>query len=47
LLPEEHEPEKGQVVILGHSFWQRRFGGDRNIINRNITLDGAVTPLLA
>src|ERR1700752_31684 len=38
--PEEYEPEKGQVVILGYSFWQRRFGGDRNIINRNITLDG-------
>ena len=39
--PEEHEPGKGQVVILGHGFWQRRYGGDRNIINRNVTLDGA------
>jgi putative ABC transport system permease protein len=38
--PEEYEPNKGQVVILGHSFWQRRFGGDPNIVNRNITLDG-------
>ncbi len=40
-LPEEHEPGKGQVVILGHAFWQRRYGGDKNIINRSITLDGA------
>jgi putative ABC transport system permease protein len=40
-LPEEHERGKGQVVILGYNFWQRRFGGDRNIINRSITLDGA------
>jgi putative ABC transport system permease protein len=39
--PEEYEPNKGQVVILGYGLWQRRFGGDRNIINRNITLDGA------
>jgi putative ABC transport system permease protein len=39
-LPEEYERGKGQVVILGHNFWQRRFGGDRNIINRSITLDG-------
>jgi putative ABC transport system permease protein len=39
-LPDEHERGKGQVVILGHAFWQRRFGGDRSIINRNITLDG-------
>ncbi len=40
-VPEEHEPGKEQAVILSHSFWQRRYGGDRNIINRSITLDGA------
>ncbi len=40
-LPEEHEPGKGQVVMLGHAFWQRRYGGDKNVTNRNITLDGA------
>lgn len=40
-LPEEYEHGQGQVVILGHNFWQRRYGGDRNIINRSITLDGA------
>src|SRR5829696_246460 len=39
-LPEEHERGKGQAVILGHSFWQRRYGGDKSIINRNVTLDG-------
>lgn len=39
-LNEEHEPGKGRVVILGHAFWQRRFGGDPAIINKSITLDG-------
>ncbi|HKG60270.1 MAG TPA: ABC transporter permease [Pyrinomonadaceae bacterium] len=39
-LPEEHERGNGQVVILGYNFWQRRFGGDKNIINRTLTLDG-------
>lgn len=39
-LPEEHERGKDRVVILGHGFWQRRYGGDKSIINRNITLDG-------
>src|SRR5215203_5919532 len=39
--PEEHERGKGQVVILSHAFWQRRYGGDTTIINRTITLDGA------
>ena len=38
---EEHEPGKGRVVILGHNLWQRRYGGDRNIVNRNVTLDGS------
>jgi putative ABC transport system permease protein len=38
-LSEEYEPGKGQVVILGHDFWQRRFGGDRSIVNKTITLD--------
>jgi len=36
---EEYEVGKGRVVILDHALWQRRYGGDRNIINRNITLD--------
>src|ERR1700738_466457 len=40
-LAEEYEPGKGQAVILGHSFWQRRYGGDQKIINQAITLDGA------
>lgn len=38
---EEHERGRANVVILGHAFWQRRYGGDRNIVNRTITLDGA------
>ena len=43
---EEHEPGKGRVVIMGHGFWQRRYGADRNIINRNITLDGDVCTVI-
>ncbi len=31
---EEHE------VVLNEAFWQRRFGGDRNIINSKMVLDG-------
>jgi putative ABC transport system permease protein len=40
-LPDEYEPGKGQVVILGHAFWQRRYGADQKIINRAITLNGS------
>lgn len=39
-LAEEYQPGKGQIVILGHAFWQRRYGGDPQIVNKAITLDG-------
>jgi predicted permease len=29
-----------RVVVLSHSYWQQRFGSDRNVIGRNILLDG-------
>jgi len=38
-LPKEDEPGN-HVVILSHGLWQRRFGADRGIIGRNVTLDG-------
>jgi len=38
--PEEYQLGKDQVVIIGYGLWQRRFGGDRNVVGRNVTLDG-------
>src|SRR5262249_35047406 len=32
-------PGKNKVVVLSHAFWQRRFGGDRSLVNKNITLN--------
>jgi len=40
LLPEEESAPGGHpVVVLSHAFWQRRFGGDSNIIGRTLTLN--------
>ena len=36
---EENQPGKEKVVILTHSLWQRRFGGDPNILGKTITLN--------
>ena len=36
---EENQPGKDAVTIITHSLWQRRFGGDPNIINKTITLN--------
>jgi predicted permease len=37
---EENQPGKDAVAIIAHSLWQRRFGGDPNIINKTITING-------
>jgi putative ABC transport system permease protein len=38
-LTEENEPGKDRVAVITYSLWQRRFGGDPNIINKPITLN--------
>ncbi|HKQ75459.1 MAG TPA: ABC transporter permease [Blastocatellia bacterium] len=38
--PEEYEPGKGQVIVIGYGLWQRRFGGDPNLVGRQLTLNG-------
>ena len=40
-LREEDQPGHNRVVILSHSLWRRRFGGDPAIIGQAITLSGA------
>ena len=40
---EEDQPGAAQVVLLSHGLWQRRFGGDQNIIGREIELGGKTT----
>jgi putative ABC transport system permease protein len=31
---------KAHVAVLGHGLWMRRFGGDRGIVGKTLTLDG-------
>lgn len=39
--PQAAQSTVPMSVILGHAFWQRRYGGDRRIIGRVIDLAGA------
>ena len=39
---EENQPGKDAVAIITHSLWQRRFGGDPNILNKTITINSVV-----
>ena len=36
----EDEPGREYEAVLAYGFWQRRFGGDREVLGRPITLDG-------
>lgn len=38
-LPGEDEPGAAPVVVLGHGFWQRRFGGDPEILGKTLSFD--------
>jgi predicted permease len=37
--PDEDQPGKDRVVVLGHGFWQRRFGADVSVVGRTIRLN--------
>jgi len=39
-LPEEDQGDGQRVVILSHSLWKRRFGGDPSAIGRKVPLSG-------
>jgi predicted permease len=46
------EPGEGEVagapdiVVLGYSFWQKHFGGDRSVVGRQIRIDGRATTVI-
>ena len=35
----DQEPHGAKTVMLSYGYWQRRFGGDRSVIGRSITID--------
>ncbi|MBV8858091.1 MAG: ABC transporter permease [Acidobacteria bacterium] len=39
-LPEEQEDGKDNVIVLGQGLWQRRFGGDPNVVGQAVSLGG-------
>ena len=39
-LPRDEEPGRGNVAVLSHELWVRRFAGDPAIIGRSLTLAG-------
>ena len=38
---DDDQPGAAETAILSNGYWQRRFGGDPNVIGRTINVDGA------
>src|SRR5258708_3767118 len=38
--PDEEQAGAPRVLLISHGLWQRRFGGDAQIVGRDLTLDG-------
>src|ERR1700730_10126266 len=38
----EEQPGADQVAVVSHGFWQRWFAGDREVLNKTISLNGRV-----
>jgi len=43
---ENEKTGQDHVTVLSHAFWQTRFGGDPNIVNKTINLDGKAYEVL-
>jgi len=41
LLPADDRPGTNHVVVLSHRLWRSRFGDDRAVVGRKVTLEGA------
>lgn len=39
-IPEEDSPGRNDVALLGYSFWQRHFAGDRSVVGKRIEVAG-------
>ena len=46
LSAEDQAPRGPQRVMLSYGYWQRRFGGDRQIVGRNVTVDSKSTEIV-
>jgi predicted permease len=45
-LPGEQEDGKNDIVVLSYDAWQKYFGGDRDVLNKAVKLDGRVSTII-
>jgi predicted permease len=45
--PADDSPGSADTVMLTHGYWRRKFGGDRSVIGKTITVDGKLRQIIA
>lgn len=45
-LPGEQEDGKNDIVVLSYDAWQKYFGGDRDILNKTVKMDGRASTII-
>ncbi|HEY3040833.1 MAG TPA: ABC transporter permease [Pyrinomonadaceae bacterium] len=45
-LPENEKPGSDEVAVLSYGLWQKRFGGDADIVKKKVVLDGRVCDVI-
>ena len=43
---EENQPSEQPVVVLGYSYWQKRFGGDAGVIGKRVRVNGSQATII-
>ncbi len=46
LLPDDDAPGAEPVVVLDHGFWQRKFGGDSDVVGRSVQLGSTAVTIV-
>lgn len=40
IVPEDEDPASPPVILLGHAYWQSRFGGDPDVLGQTLQVNG-------
>ena len=45
LTAADDEPGAAPAAVISYGFWRRRFGGDRDVVGRTLTIEGQAVPI--
>jgi putative ABC transport system permease protein len=44
--PADEDPDTPTLVMLGHGYWQRRYGGDPGVVGQTLVVDGVTREIV-